>query len=100
MVIKERRNMSGKRYPEEFKIAAIRQITEGGYAISEVATRLDVTTHSLYSWLKKYGPDSAQYQAKTAEQTELNRLRKELKRVTEERDLLKKAAAYFAKQSD
>jgi transposase len=100
MAIKERRNMSGKRYPEEFKIAAIRQITEGGYAVSEVASRLDVTTHSLYGWLKKYGPDSAQYQAKTAEQAELNRLRKELKRVTEERDLLKKAAAYFAKQSD
>ena len=40
------------------------------------------------------------HQTKYAEQTELNRLRKELKRVTEERDLLKKAAAYFAKQSD
>lgn len=92
--------MSSKRYPEEFRIAAIRQITEGGYAVSDVARRLDVTTHSLYSWLKKYGPDSATYQAKTAEQAELNRLRKELKRVTEERDLLKKAAAYFAKQSD
>ncbi len=92
--------MSSKRYPEEFRIAAVRQITEGGYAVSDVASRLDVTTHSLYSWLKKYGPDSATYQAKTAEQAELNRLRKELKRVTEERDLLKKAAAYFAKQSD
>ena len=92
--------MSSKRYPEEFRIAAIRQITEGGYAVSDVARRLDVTTHSLYSWLKKYGPESATYQAKTAEQAELSRLRKELKRVTEERDLLKKAAAYFAKQSD
>lgn len=100
MVLKERRNMSSKRYPEEFRIAAIRQITEGGYAVSDVARRLDVTTHSLYSWLKKYGPESATYQAKTAEQAELSRLRKELKRVTEERDLLKKAAAYFAKQSD
>ena len=92
--------MSSKRYPEEFRLAAVRQITEGGYAVSDVASRLDVTTHSLYSWLKKYGPDSAAYQTKTAEQAELNRLRKELKRVTEERDLLKKAAAYFAKQSD
>lgn len=100
MALKERRNMSSKRYPEEFRIAAIRQITEGGYAVSDVARRLEVTTHSLYSWLKKYGPESATYQAKTAEQAELSRLRKELKRVTEERDLLKKAAAYFAKQSD
>ena len=92
--------MSSKRYPEEFRIAAVRQITEGGYAVSDVASRLDVTTHSLYNWLKKYGPDSAVFQAKTVEQAELQRLRKELKRVTEERDLLKKAAAYFAKQSD
>lgn len=91
--------MSGKRYPEEFKIAAVRQITEGGYAISEVARRLDVTVDSLYAWVRKYGPDAAEHQAKTAEQAELQRLRKELKRVTEERDILKKAAAYFAKQS-
>ena len=67
---------------------------------SDVAKRLDVTVDSLYAWVKKYGPDSVTHQAKTAEQTELNRLRKELKRVTEERDLLKKAAAYFAKQSE
>lgn len=92
--------MSGKRYPEEFKLAAVRQITECGYAVSDVSKRLDVTVDSLYTWIRKYGPDSAAYQAKSAEQTELHRLRKELKRVTEERDLLKKAAAYFAKQSD
>ena len=65
-----------------------------------MAKRLDVTVDSLYTWVKRYGPDSATHQAKHAEQAELNRLRKELKRVTEERDLLKKAAAYFAKQSE
>ena len=92
--------MSGKRYPEEFKLAAVRQITEGGYSASSVAKRLDVTVDSLYAWVKKYGPDSAVHQARSAEQAELSKLRKELKRVTEERDLLKKAAAYFAKQSD
>ena len=83
--------MSGKRYPEEFKIAAVRQITEGGYAVSEVARRLDVTVDSLYAWVRKYGPDAAEHQAKAGEQAELQRLRKELKRVTEERDILKKA---------
>lgn len=92
--------MSGKRYPEEFKLAAVQQITEGGHSVSSVSRRLDVTVDSLYAWVKKYGPDAASYQAKNAEQAELQKLRKELKRVTEERDLLKKAAAYFAKQSD
>ncbi len=100
MATKERRQMSGKRYPEEFKLAAVRQITEGGYAVSDVAKRLDVTVDSLYAWVKKFGPDATVHQTKHAEQAELNRLRKELKRVTEERDLLKKAAAYFAKQSE
>jgi transposase len=91
--------MSSKRYPEEFKLAAVQQITDGGHSVSSVAKRLDVTVDSLYAWVKKYGPDSVKHQAKSAEQAELQKLRKELKRVTEERDLLKKAAAYFAKQS-
>lgn len=47
MATKERRQMSGKCYPEELKLAADRQITEGGYAVSDVAKRLDVTVDSL-----------------------------------------------------
>ena len=91
--------MSSKRYPEEFKIEAVRQVTERGYSVTEVAGRLGTTTHSLYAWIKKYGPEAATYQARSNEQAELQHLRKELKRVKEERDILKKAAAYFAKQS-
>ena len=92
--------MSGKRYPEEFKIEAVKQVVNRGYSVADVAKRLDVTTHSLYAWIKRYGPDSKEHTAKTETQAEINRLQKELKRVTEERDILKKAAAYFAKQSD
>lgn len=92
--------MSSQRYPEEFKIEAVKQIVERGYPVSEVSNRLGVTTHSLYVWVKKYGPDKDKHQAKVDEQAELKRLRKELARVTEERDLLKKAAAYFARESD
>ena len=90
--------MSNKRYPEEFKIEAVRQVVERGYLVAEVASRLDVTTHSLYARLKEYGPEADKHQAKANEQAELKRTRKELARVTEERDLLK-AAAYFAKES-
>lgn len=88
--------MSSKRYPEEFKIEAVKQVTVAGHSVAEVANRLGTTTHSLYAWIKRYGPDSAEYQHKTEESAEIRRLQKELKRVTEERDLLKKAAAYFA----
>lgn len=49
--------MSGKRYPEEFKTEAVKQVVERGYSVASVATRLDITTHSLYAWIKKYGPD-------------------------------------------
>ncbi|WP_370451548.1 transposase [Buttiauxella sp. B2] len=43
--------MSGKRYPEEFKIEAVKQAVDRGHSIASVATRLDITTHSLYAWL-------------------------------------------------
>ena len=73
--------MSSKRYPEEFKIEAVKQITERGYPVAEVSSRLGVTTHSLYAWMKKYGPEKGKHQAKADEQAELKRLRKELARV-------------------
>lgn len=91
--------MSGKRYPEEFKIEAVKQITEKRYPVAEVATRLGVSQHSLYQWLKLYGQPEADRRDAQSQQDELRRLKAELKRVTEERDILKKAAAYFAKES-
>jgi len=47
--------MSSKRYTEEFKIEAVKQITERGYSVQDVARRLGTTTHSLYAWRQKYG---------------------------------------------
>jgi transposase len=88
--------MSSKRYPEEFKIEAVKQVTVAGHSIADVAERLGTTTHSLYAWVKRYGPDSQEHRQKSDDTAEIKRLRKELQRVTEERDLLKKAAAYFA----
>lgn len=91
--------MSSKRYPEEFKIEAVKQITERRYPVVEVSTRLGVSQHSLYAWVKQYSqPEPVRREAQN-QQAELKRLRAELKRVTEERDILKKAAAYFAKES-
>lgn len=92
--------MSNKRYPEEFKVEAVKQVTVAGHSVVDVAARLGMTTHSLYAWIKRYGPDSEQHNQAAAEAAEIRRLKKELQRVTEERDLLKKAAAYFAKHHD
>jgi hypothetical protein len=46
--------MSGKRYAEQFKIAAVKQVAERGHSASEVAARFGVSIHSLYSWTKRY----------------------------------------------
>ena len=56
-----------------------------------MATRLGITTHSLYAWIKAYGPDSSTNKVQSDAQAEIRRLQKELKRVTDERDILKKA---------
>ena len=89
--------MSKPNFTEDFKRDAVRQITERGYPVREVSERLGVSAYSLYAWKKQYG-----HPAKNSERDqsdEVRRLKRELARVTEERDILKKAAAYFAKDA-
>jgi transposase len=89
--------MSGKRYTDEFKIEAVRQVTEHGRSVVEVAQRLGITSHSLYAWKKTFAKPDVVQRAELDQSAEVRRLKAELKRMTEERDILKKAAAYFAK---
>lgn len=91
--------MSGKRYTEEFKVEAVKQVTDRGYKIGDVAKRLGVTSKSLHDWTKKYGDTSAPHQTITSQQDELRKVKAQLRRVTEERDILKEAAVYFAGES-
>ena len=91
--------MSSKRYTEEFKIEAVKQVTDRGHSAVEVANRLGITANSLRAWVKMYGQGPEHAGKINDQQAEINRLRRELKRVTEERDILKKATAYFAKES-
>jgi transposase len=66
-------DMSSKRYTEEFKIEAVRLVVARSHSVAEAASRLGVTTHSLYAWKMKYGPDSAEHQEKTATEIENRR---------------------------
>lgn len=93
--------MSSKRYTAEFKAEAVKQVTERGYPVQEVATRLGVSSHSLYEWLRRARGSGEKRSAHELDEIrrENARLKAELKRVEEERDILKKAAAYFAKAS-
>ena len=84
-------------YPEEFKIEAVKQITERGHRWADCSARIGVSQHSRYKWFKAYAVPAPERQLQTSQTEELRRLKAALKRVTEERDILKKAA--FAKQS-
>lgn len=83
----------GIRYTEEFKRDAVAQVIDRGYSVGDVADRLGITTKSLYTWKAKFEQPKQQ----TSQDIEVRRLKAELARVTEERDILKKATAYFAK---
>lgn len=86
--------MSSQRFTLEFKEEAVRQIVERGYSVAEVSSRLGVSAHSLYKWVKSVKPDKSEKQAAELieAKSEILRLRAQLRRTEEERDILKKAA--------
>lgn len=83
-------------FTDEFKRDAVAQITERGYPAKEVSKRLGVSTHSLYAWKRKF---AMAVSGDTEKDAEIRRLKRELARVSEERDILKKATAYFARDA-
>ena len=89
----------GIRYTEEFKKVAVSQVTDRGYSVKDVSDRLGISTKSLYDWIKKYSKPESLRVKETEQAQENRRLKAELARVTEERDILKKATAYFARET-
>ncbi|MEW5758718.1 MAG: transposase [Candidatus Omnitrophota bacterium] len=90
------------RYPKEFKLEAVRLLNAGEKPASELAMELGVKRTLLYRWRDQIrGKGEAAFSGsgrpKLDQMSEVARLKKELKEVTEERDILKKAAAYFAR---
>ena len=94
--------MSSQRYTPEFKDEAVRQVVDRGYTVGEVAERLGVSSHSLYKWVKAAQPDKTEEQAGELIEAkrEILKLRSQLRRTEEERDILRKAARYFAKEPE
>ena len=91
--------MSGQRYTPEFKDEAVRQVIERGYSVGEVAQRSGVSKHSLYKWVNAVKPNGLEEQVEelALAQRKILKLRADMRRLEEERDILKKAARYFAK---
>ena len=94
--------MSNQRYSPEFKDEAVRQVMDRGYSVAEVSERLGVSAHSIHKWVKAIKPDKSEEQATELNEAkrEILKLRAELRRTEEERDILKKAARYFASQPE
>ena len=94
--------MSPPRFTPEFKDEAVRQIIERGYSVAEVSARHGVSAHSLYKWVNAVKPVKTDQQASEllAAKSEILRLRAQLHRSEEERDILKKAARYFAREPE
>jgi len=92
-----------KKYSKEFKLDAISLVTEQGYSRAEAARSLSINPTILNRWIKENESDDGQpFRGNgklTAEQLEIRRLREENKRLKMEKDILKKAAAFFAQET-
>lgn len=86
--------MGKPNFRDEFKRDAVTQITERGYPVAEVSQRLGVSTHSLYAWKRQFAKVVSGDAGKDAE---IRQLKREMARVTEERDILKKRSRTFVR---
>ena len=90
--------MARRTFTREFKVSAVRLVTEQGYSVREAAKSLGVDQASIRYWMKKLAAEpGATANGDTSLQAELRRLREENKRLLMEREILKKATAFFAK---
>jgi transposase len=91
--------MGRRRYTREFKISAVKLVNEQGYSPAEAGKSLGVDPNSVRSWVEKFSAEEgAAPSGEGALQAELRRLRKENAKLLMEREILKKAAAFFAKE--
>ncbi len=87
-------------YSSEFKSSAIKLALESDRPVTQIARELGVNENTLHTWLSNHlKPGHKNSGTATEHEVTIRQLRHELARVTQERDLLKKAAAYFAKES-
>jgi transposase len=95
--------MERRKFSREFKLEAVKLVRERGVSVAQAARDLDVHENVLRKWVREQAADPLEaFPGKgqmKPEQLEIDRLRKEVARLKAERDILKKAAAYFARDS-
>jgi transposase len=95
--------MQRRKFSREYKLEAVKLVRDRGVGVAQAARDLDVHENVLRKWIKEYGADPMQafpgHGQMKPEQVEIDRLRKEVAKLRAERDILKKAAAYFARDA-
>jgi transposase len=95
--------MQRRKFSREFKVEAVKLVRERGMSAAQAARDLDVHENVLRKWVKEFGSDPLQafpgHGQMKPEQQEIERLKREVNKLRAERDILKKAAAFFAKEA-
>lgn len=95
--------MVRRQFTREFKMEAVRLVKKRGVSVAQAARDLDIHENMLRKWVKEFACDPAQafpgHGQMKPEQMEIDRLRREVAKLKAERDILKKAAAFFARES-
>ena len=95
--------MERRKFTREFKLEAVKLIRERGVAVTQASRDLGVHQSQLRDWVKKFADDPQHsfpgHGQMKPEQLEIERLRREVQKLKAERDILKKAAAYFAREA-
>lgn len=89
-----------KRFDRDFKMSAVKMVTEGGHKAAEVARSLGIHPNQLYNWKRKYSDNGDKAFPGKGNLTEVSALRRKLREVEMERDILKKAVGIFSKPSE
>ena len=96
----EGENGKKKRFDREFKISAVKMVTEGGHKAAEVARSLGIHETQIYNWKKKFSDQGDKAFPGKGHLTELAALRRKLRDVEMERDILRKAVGIFSKTTE
>jgi len=93
-------NGKKKRFDRDFKISTVKMVTEGGHKVSEVARSLGIHANQIYNWKKKFSHQGDKAFPGKGNLSEMAALRRQLREVEMERDILKKAVGIFSKPTD
>jgi len=96
----EGESVKKKRFDKDFKISAVRMVTEGGHKAAEVARSLGIHQNQIYNWKRKFSDQGDKAFPGKGHLTELAALRRQLRDVEMERDILKKAVGIFSKPTE